>query len=106
MKKGMVKVQVFVPESHEKKLRDAIAKVGGGKIGNYDNCFFVSKGIGYFRPLKGSNPTVGQIGKIKKVEEIKIEFMCEKEIIKNIVQAIKDCHPYEEAPIDIFEMIG
>lgn len=105
MNHNLVKIQVFVPELHEEILRNAISRAGGGRIGNYDNCFFVSKGFGYFRPLAGSNPTIGTINKIKKVQEVKIEFMCSKDIIKDVIKVIKDNHPYEEAPIDIFSLI-
>jgi hypothetical protein len=102
----VVKVQVFVPEEFEEIMRKAIADAGGGKIGNYDNCFFVSKGISYFRPLEGSNPTIGDIGKIEQIEEMKIEFICNKNVLDKVVEAIKGNHPYEEVPIDIIPLMN
>lgn len=48
-----VKIIVTVPETHADILREAISNAGGGKIGNYSNCSFSSKGIGRFKPEVG-----------------------------------------------------
>ena len=63
------KIVVFVPISHADQVREAMGNAGAGNIGNYSHCFFSSKGHGSFVPLKGSNPTIGEIGKSEKVEE-------------------------------------
>ena len=38
-----VKLEIFVPESHVTQVRDALAGIGVGVIGNYDHCFAVSQ---------------------------------------------------------------
>ena len=101
-----VKIQVFVPKSHLNIIRLALGEVGIGKIGCYDYCSFVSAGKGYFRPLNGSNPSVGTIGKIEEVEEIKLEFVCPESEIEKVIEIIKKNHPYEEIALDIFPLIG
>lgn len=103
--KDQVKIQVFVPSDSVDKVRLALGKEGIGKIGNYDYNAFVTKGESYFRPLKDSNPTIGQIGKIKQVQESKLEFICEKENINRAIEVIKENHPYEEVAVDIFQLI-
>jgi len=100
----IVKIQTYCPKDAVDNVRLAIGKAGGGVIGNYTYCAFLTSGHGYFLPMKDSNPTVGKQDKIEKVEEIKIEFVCERNKIKKVVDAIRKAHPYEEAPIDIFQI--
>ncbi|MFO8051688.1 MAG: hypothetical protein R6V01_08330 [Thermoplasmatota archaeon] len=106
MKTGnVVKIQTYCPEGHADEVRMAIGKAGGGVIGNYTYCAFLSQGHGYFLPMEGSNPAVGNIGKIEMVPEIKIEFVCERSRVKVVIEAIKKAHPYEEVPIDIIPLL-
>jgi hypothetical protein len=102
---NLVKIQVFCPADAAERIRLAIGNAGGGRMGNYSHCAFVSEGLGYFKPLKGSHPAIGAIGQIEEVEELKIEFICGRDKVKEIIVAIKKAHPYEEPAIDIFELI-
>jgi hypothetical protein len=99
---NIVKIIVFVPESHANIVREEMAKAGGGKIGNYTHCTFSSKGIGRFKPGPGSNPTIGEVGKLEEVAEERIEILCERKVIKDVITAIKNVHPYEEVALDIY----
>ena len=99
-----VKVQLFVPKSHINKVRLALGTAGIGKMGNYDHTAFVSEGRGYFRPLAGSNPTIGKLGKIEEVSELKLEFVCLKSEIEKVKEIIKLTHPYEEVALDILTL--
>ena len=101
----IVKIQTFCPKDAANRVRLAIGKAGGGVIGNYTYCAFLTSGHGYFLPMDGSNPSIGKKGKIEKVEEVKIEFACEQNKVKSVIAAIKKTHPYEEAPIDIFQLM-
>ncbi|MBU4030877.1 hypothetical protein KJ756_01825 [Patescibacteria group bacterium] len=101
----IVKIQTFCPEDAADNVRLAIGKAGGGVIGNYTYCAFLTNGHGYFLPMNGSNPKIGKQGKIEKVKEVKIEFVCEQSKVKKVIDAIKKAHPYEEAPIDIFQLM-
>jgi len=100
-----VKIQVYVPLSHEKCLREAIGAAGGGHIGRYSHCAFVTKGMGYFLPLKGANPHIGRVGKIEHVNEMKIEFICPAKSVAKIIKAIKRVHPYEEVALDVMPLL-
>lgn len=104
-KTNKVKIQTYVPVDAIDRVRIAIGDAGAGVIGNYSHCAFVSSGHGYFLPLDGSNPTIGEKGTLEKVEEMKIEFVCEKEKVSEVVKALKEAHPYEEVPIEIFELL-
>lgn len=99
-----VKIVVFVPESHADIVRETIGKVGAGKIGNYTFCSFSSKGIGRFKPEEGATPTIGEVGKFESVNEERIEVVCDRNILKDVVAAIKKVHPYEEVALDIYPL--
>ncbi len=101
----IVKIQTFCPVDALEKVRTAIGDAGAGKMGNYSHCSFVSSGVGHFLPLTGANPAIGEVGKPETVEEYKIEFICEMNKINDVIAAIKKAHPYEEVPIDIFQML-
>lgn len=104
MKTDIVKIVTFVPLANADAVRDAIGNAGGGKMGNYSHCSFSTKGQDRFKPLEGANPHIGAVGKYETVEEERIEFVCESGLVKNVIEAIKKVHPYEEVPIDIYPM--
>ena len=104
MKKDVIKLVTFVPETYADIVRAAIGEAGGGVLGNYDNCTFSTKGIGRFRPLKGANPTIGKVGMLESVSEERIEVTVQAEKLDAVVKAIKSIHPYEEIPIDIYPL--
>lgn len=91
----MVHFVFYVPKTHLEKVKDAVFKAGAGRIGNYDNCSFEIEGIGQFRPLAGSRPFLGTEDKVEKVFEVKVEMVCEEKFLVDIVQALKNSHPYE-----------
>ena len=51
-----VKLEIFIPQESALQIRDELAKIGVGVIGDYDHCVAVSPVKGYFRPLDGTNP--------------------------------------------------
>lgn len=101
----LVKLVVYVPETHADKVREALGNAGAGKIGNYSHNSFSIKGIGRFKPEEGSDPAIGEIGKMQEVSEERIEVACEKHQVQNVIAAIKKVHPYEEVVIDLYPML-
>ena len=61
------KLEIFIPETHLPVLQKTLQEVDAGHIGNYDSCMSSSEVIGYWRPLEGCNPYIGNEGAIKKV---------------------------------------
>lgn len=102
----LVKIVVYVPVAEADKVRDALAEVGAGKMGNYEACSFSTKGVGRFRPLEGAKPFVGEVGKLESVEEERIETICEKGKLEEILAAVRAVHPYEEPAIDIYPLLN
>lgn len=99
-----VKIVVFVPETHTDVVREAMGKAGAGIIGNYGFCSFSSKGIGRFKPEQGSNPHIGEIGKLEDVAEERIETICSREKLQEVINAIKEVHPYDEVALDVYPL--
>lgn len=99
-----VKVVVYVPDAHADEVRQAIGQAGAGRIGNYSFCTFSSLGTGRYLPGAGANPMVGTVGVHEKVEEERIEFTCDRQILSKVVATIKKVHPYEEIIIDIYPL--
>jgi hypothetical protein len=99
-----VKLEIFVPQEYVLKIRDELAKIGVGRIGNYDHCVAIHPVQGYYRPLEGANPFEGEIGKISERIEYKIEVNCRRELVNEAIKVIKSIHPYEEALINVFPL--
>ena len=97
-----VKLVVFVPLSHSDVVRQALGEAGAGKIGNYDFCAFSSLGTGRFKGNDKSNPTIGEVGKYESVQEERIEVVVSRKILKEVIEKIKQVHPYEEVAFDIY----
>ena len=77
----MYKLCVYVPEEHCEAVKRALFEAGAGKIGDYDSCAWQTKGEGQFRPLKGSDPYIGQEGSVERVPEYKVELVCADQYI-------------------------
>ena len=96
------KIVVYVPEDRAKALREAMGVAGAGKIGNYTHCTFTIKGTGRFKPEMGSNPTIGEVGKMEEVSEDRIETVCGEDKLAAVLKAVRDIHPYEEPATDVY----
>ena len=99
-----VKMEIFVPQDHALNLRDELAKIGVGVVGNYDHCVALTPVQGYYRPVEGSNPYEGEVGRISEVIEYKLEVNCKRELVNKAIKVIKQVHPYEEPLINIIPL--
>lgn len=91
----MVKLEFYVPKNSAEEVKNALFDAGAGTIGNYERCSWETEGVGQFLPLQGSSPAIGEIQKLSKVPELKIEMVCKNEIIEKIIDVLKKAHPYE-----------
>ena len=105
MESNFVKIITYVPETHAETVRQAMGNAGAGKMGNYSFCSFSTKGTGRFIPHDGAKPFLGEIGKAEEVAEEKIEVICQREIISQVIEAIKKSHPYEEPAYEVIPML-
>jgi len=95
------KIKVTVPLESADSVRDALGSAGAGRFNKYDHCSFMYPVKGRFRPLEGASPAIGSVGNVEEVDEMCIECICHKDIIEEVVVALKKAHPYEEPAIDI-----
>ncbi len=91
----MIHISFYVPIKDADVVKNAMFQAGGGRMGNYDFCSFEVKGIGQFRPLPGSRPAIGSQEVLERVEELKVEMVCEDHLAKDVIEALKKSHPYE-----------
>ncbi|SHN11464.1 Nif3-like dinuclear metal center hexameric protein [Gracilibacillus kekensis] len=97
----LFKFIVYVPSTHIENVTNVIGEAGAGYIGEYSHCSFRSKGEGFFKPLEGTNPYIGEQGEIEQVEEYKLETIIKKYQISHVLQSAKKAHPYEEMAYDL-----
>ena len=95
---------VYVPINDAETLKDALFEAGAGHYEHYDNCSWQTQGIGQFRPKEGSNPFIGKHNNLEYIEEIKIEMICSREKIKEVLETLKKKHPYEEPAYGVIEI--
>lgn len=102
----MYKIVTFVPIESADKVRKVMGDAGAGRLGKYHHTSFSIRGMGRFTPGEGAKPHIGQVGKLQEVEEEMIEVLCQKEKVKDVVAAIKRTHPYEEIPIEVYQLVN
>jgi dinuclear metal center YbgI/SA1388 family protein len=97
------KIITFVPQDDVNKVANALYEAGAGAIGNYSHCGFQSDGTGTFKPLFGAKPTIGKLGKIEQVNEIKLETVVPSGKVAAVIAALRASHPYETPAFDVFQ---
>ena len=100
----MYQLAFYVPTTHLEQVKTAIFEAGAGRYEDYDSCCWQTLGNGQFRPLVGSNPFIGEQGKVETVEEYKVETVCKDEDLQEVLNALKASHPYEEPAYSYFEI--
>lgn len=99
------KIVVFVPEPDIDEITISMSDSGAGVIGNYSVCSFRIKGTGTFKGGKNSNPAIGKKGNLETVEEIRLEMVCEENILNNVIENMLKHHPYEEPAYEVYEIL-
>lgn len=94
----------FVPPAETEQVLAALFAAGAGVYGAYDHCAFVSPGEGRFRPLAGSSPFIGTVGEDERVAENRIELLVPDSAVDQVLQALRQSHPYEEPAIYLYPL--
>jgi len=100
-----IKLVIYVPEDHEKKILDAIFQTKAGNIGEYSACTFRNRGEGTFRPGSMATPFVGRTGEITGSNEIRIETVVQKNDLSDVIEYIRSHHPYETMAYDVYPLL-
>lgn len=99
-----VKLVTYVPKSHAEAVASAIGHAGGGSLGNYEHCHFFTEGIGTFVPLEGAKPYIGVVNEVERVEEVRVETIVEKPLLKAVLTELIKAHPYELPAYDLIPL--
>ncbi len=101
----MLKLCFYVPAEYLEPVKSAVFDAGAGKSGNYQKVCWQTVGTGQFEALPGSKPDRGELGEICKVDEYKVEMICQEDFIDAALQALKAAHPYEQVAYDVMQLI-
>lgn len=87
------------------KLLDAASKAGAGRVGNYSRCAIITKGYGTWKSEEGAHPNIGMVGRISRVQSVKIDMPCPSRKVNAVCAALRKAHPYEEPSIYILKVV-
>jgi dinuclear metal center YbgI/SA1388 family protein len=104
LRNRLLKLVTYVPEKHLEKVREAIFSAGAGKIGDYDNCSFISEGTGSFRGGENTKPFAGEKGKLHFEKEFKLETVMFSHLKGKVIDALLETHPYEDVAYDVYAL--
>ena len=102
----MLKLIYYIPESHLESTKQAIFEAGAGGIGNYEHCAWQVLGTGQFKPIKGADPFIGEVGELEQVAEWRVETIVPEDKASDVARALKVSHPYEEPAFEFIQMVG
>lgn len=100
------KLVTFVPQEAVEKVSRALFDAGAGRIGKYSSCSFRMPGTGTFFGEAGTNPTMGQSGRLEQAAEVRLETFVPINKVTAIVEALRASHPYEEPAFDLNQLAG
>lgn len=98
------KLVTFVPENVLEQVSRALFDAGAGRIGQYSACSFRTPGTGTFYGEEGTNPAVGQSGKLEVAQEVRLETVVPIAKIATVIEALRKSHPYEEPAFDLNQL--
>lgn len=99
------KIVTFCPAEAADRVRSALATVGAGQIGGYEQCSFEIRGTGTFFGGPGTKPAVGRKGVLERQDEVRLEMVCPQRALALAVATLREFHPYEEPPIEIHPLL-
>jgi hypothetical protein len=98
------KLVVFVPREALGAVREALFEAGAGRIGDYERCSWYTEGTGTFLAGEQASPSVGRRGHEERVAELRLETVYPAEREREVVEALRRAHPYEEPAFDLYPL--
>ncbi len=96
------KMAVYVPHGYVDAVHSAASEAGAGGVGNYSHCSFQVEGTGTFFPRDGARPAIGQVGRLERVAETRLELLVPQRELQGVIAAVLEAHPYEEVAYDVY----
>jgi hypothetical protein len=101
----LYKLVWFAPREAVDPTREAVFAAGAGRIGDYEKCSWYTAGTGTFLAGKGSDPSIGQVGREERVSELRVETVVPAERAREVVAALRAAHPYEEVAFELYPLV-
>jgi hypothetical protein len=95
----------FVPREALEATRDAVFEAGAGRIGRYQRCSWYTAGTGTFLAGEGADPSIGPVGREERVSELRVETVVPAAIVRRVVDALREAHPYEEVAFELYPLV-
>ena len=54
--------------------------------------------------MEGANPTLGSVGELETVQEMRIEMVCPADVVEEVRRALVSAHTYEEPAYDFYPL--
>lgn len=86
-------------------MRSALFDAGAGRIGGYEHCSWYTAGTGTFLAGEGTEPTIGERGREQRVSELRLETVFPEERREEVIEALREAHPYEEPAFDVYPLL-
>lgn len=102
----LVKLATYCPIDNQQEIKEALFAAGAGHIGNYSECSFTVEGYGTFKGSQASNPVIGNRGERHTEHEAKMEVLIYKHQMNKVLDALKEAHPYEEVPYEMYPSLN
>jgi len=90
------KLVTFIPKEQAENVIVRLHEAGAGNIGNYKNCSFRLMGEGTYLPTESANPYQGEMNKLERADEVRVEVLLPAHLESKVLTALKRAHPYEE----------
>ena len=104
MSAARYKLVWFVPREALDRTREAVFAAGAGRIGDYERCSWYTAGTGTFLAREGADPSIGRVGKEERVSELRVETVVPAETAAQVVEALREAHPYEEVAFELYPL--
>jgi hypothetical protein len=104
------RITTFVPPEHLDSLLEGVEREVPLVFGPYDrSAWWSAVGVEQFRPLPGSNPTVGRTGHVERVPTVRVEFAIprDRELLGRVLaHGVIANHPWEEPAVFVDEALA
>jgi hypothetical protein len=93
----MYKICFYVPENYADVVKAAMFTAGAGKLGKYSRSSWQSPGEAQCLASE-------DIDNLEKTLELKVEMICDDQIVTNVIEALKAAHPYEQPSYQVWQL--
>jgi dinuclear metal center YbgI/SA1388 family protein len=95
------KLVTFIPEEYTLRVVNALSEAGAGNIGKFSHRSYITAGIATY---SDSNNHLINLDELDKESEDRLEITVPKNKLNNVINVLKENHPYEDVLFDIYKI--